>query len=78
MVQTAESRSEAFEAFLARRQAEGYRIETRGHFQAVIVRRRRLSLLLRWFMHDLAPRRLVVSVDQDGDVTTVEAEPRRW
>jgi hypothetical protein len=34
--------------------------------------------VLRLFAHNAGERRLVVSVDEHGDVTTVAAEPIRW
>jgi hypothetical protein len=71
-------RSSALDTYLAQRQADGYRVETRSGVQAVICRRHRFHFILRWFAHDLGERRLVVSVDEHGDVTTVAAEPVRW
>jgi hypothetical protein len=64
-------------AFLDERATAGYRIETRTATQAIIVRRRRYPFLLgRLRARD--DHRLVVSVDSDGAITTVAAEPRRW
>jgi hypothetical protein len=71
-------RSSALDAYLAQRHADGYRVETRSGVQAVICRRSRFTVILRWFAHDVGERRLVVSVDEHGDVTTVAAEPVRW
>jgi hypothetical protein len=71
-------RSRALDAFLAEREADGYRIETRSQLQAVICRRHRLHVLLRWVARGSAQRRWVVSVDQHGEVTSVAAEPVRW
>jgi len=76
-VQT-DARSAALDAYLARRAADGYRVETRSGIQAVICRRRRLYFVLRWVARATAERRLVVSVDAHGSVTSVEAEPVRW
>jgi hypothetical protein len=73
-----EARACALDGYLALREADGYRVETRSGVQAVICRRHRFSFLLRWFAHDAGERRLVVSVDEHGDVTTVAAEPVRW
>lgn len=73
-----EARACALDGYLALREADGYRVETRSGVQAVICRRHRFSFLLRWFAHDAGERRLVVSVDEHGDVTTVAAEPERW
>ena len=72
-----DARSFALDGYLAQREADGYRVETRSGVQAIICRRHRLSFILRWFAHD-AGERLVVSVDEHGDVTTVAAEPVRW
>ncbi|HZT15664.1 MAG TPA: hypothetical protein VFA19_06910 [Gaiellaceae bacterium] len=73
-----DARAAALDAYLANRSAEGFRIETRTPVQAVIVRRHRLYFLLRWFAHARAEQRLVVSVDQHGEVATLAAEPVRW
>ena len=45
---------------------------------AVIVRRHRLYFLLRWLARGRCEQRLVVSVDQHGEVNTLAAEPIRW
>lgn len=74
---TRDVRSAALDAYLDERCADGYSVETRSNAQAVIVRRHRLYFVLRWFGQGSA-QRLVVSVDQKGEVTTVAAEPRRW
>jgi hypothetical protein len=72
-----ESRTAALDAYLARREADGYLIETRSAVQAVIVRRR--WDLARWFTRTgTGARRLVISVDEHGEVSAVAAEPRRW
>ncbi|HEY1370246.1 MAG TPA: hypothetical protein VGF23_24170 [Gaiellaceae bacterium] len=76
--ETGAARADALDAYLAQREADGYRIETRTDLQAVICRRHRLYFLLRWIARASAQQRLVVSVDQDGEVTSVEAEPVRW
>lgn len=74
----AEARSAALDAYLARRTKQGFRVETRSGSQAVIVRRHRLYFLLRWFAHGRAEQRLVVSVDQHGEIASLAAEPVRW
>ena len=71
-------RVRALEAYLVERRADGYRVETRSNTQAVICRRHRLYSVLRWIPRVSAERRLVVSIDQDGRVTTAAAEPVRW
>lgn len=73
-----ELRAAALESYLERRAAEGFRVETRSAVQAVIFRRHRLYFLLRWVSRGSVEQRLVVSVDQDGDVTSLAAEPLRW
>lgn len=73
-----DARSQALDAFLAEREAHGYRIETRTAMQAVICRRHRLHFVLRWVARGSAQDRLVVSVDQHGEVRSVAAEPVRW
>jgi hypothetical protein len=72
-----ESRTAALDAYLARREADGYLIETRTAVQAVIVRRR--WDFARWLTRTgVGERRLVISVDEQGEVSAVPAEPRRW
>ena len=76
--QAADTRSATLDAYLARRAVQGFRVETRSGIQAVIVRRHRLHFVLRWFAPGRAEQRLVVSVDQHGEVTSLAAEPVRW
>jgi riboflavin biosynthesis pyrimidine reductase len=73
-----EVRARALDAFLAQREADGYRIEARSPVQAVICRRHRLHLVLRFVTRGSGERRLLISVDQHGVVTSVVAEPARW
>jgi len=77
-VPAADPRADALDAYLERRAAQGFRVETRSGAQAVIVRRHRFYFALHWFAHGLAEQRLVVSVDQHGEVSTLAAEPVRW
>jgi hypothetical protein len=71
-----ESRTAALDAHLARREADGYLIEARTAVQAVVARRWDLA---RWFTRKgTGTRRLVISVDEHGEVSAVAAEPRRW
>jgi len=74
----ADTRTAALDAYLARRAAQGFRVETRSGVQAVIVRRHRLYFLLRWLARGRAEQRLVISVDQFGEVDSLAAEPVRW
>jgi hypothetical protein len=71
-------RSAALDTYLERQRSHGFSVETRSELQAVIVRRHRLYFLLRWFARTRAEQRLVVSVDQHGEVTSLAAEPIRW
>jgi hypothetical protein len=74
----ADARVTALDAYLATRAENGFRVETRSGTQAVIVRRHRLYFVLRWVARGRAEQRLVVSVDQHGEVTSLAAEPVRW
>jgi hypothetical protein len=71
-------RSEALDAYIARRVAQGFRVETTSGAQAVIVRRHPLYFVLHRFARGLAEQRYVVSVDQHGKVASLAAEPVRW
>jgi hypothetical protein len=73
-----DERSAALTAFLEQQESAGYRVETRTATQAVIARRRSLFPLARLRRGGGGDRRLVVSVDSDGAITTAAAEPRRW
>jgi hypothetical protein len=73
-----DARSAALDAYLAQRQAHGFRVETRSGTQAVIVHRHRLYFVLRLFAHGLAEQRYVISVDEHGEVASQAAEPLRW
>jgi hypothetical protein len=75
---TADARSAALEAYIVRRGEQGFRVETRSDLQAVIVRRHPLHFVLRWLGLGLAEQRYVISVDQDGEVAALAAQPRRW
>jgi len=68
-----EQRSAALDAYIARRSADGYTVETRTAMQAVIVRRRPWHVTRRF-----AGSRLVVSVDEHCEVSAIAAEPLRW
>jgi hypothetical protein len=74
----ASRRSDALDAYIAGRVAQGFRVETRSGVQAVIVRRHPLYFALHWFSRGLAEQRYVVSVDQHGKVASLAAEPVRW
>jgi hypothetical protein len=70
-------RAAALNVYLARREADGYSIETRTAVQAVIVRGR-WGFARRFSRASSGERRLVVSVDEHGEVSAVVAERRRW
>jgi hypothetical protein len=74
----ADARSVALEAYIARRGAQGFRVETRSGLQAVIVRRHPLHFVLRWIARERAEQRFVVSVDEHGEVAALQAQPLRW
>ena len=78
MTSGADGRSVAFDAYLAKRGAQGFRVETRSGFQAVIVRRHPLHLALRWVAKGRAEQRFVVSVDERGEVAAIPAQPLRY
>jgi hypothetical protein len=70
-----DARSQALDAFLRKREAQGYLIETRSGMRAVISRRHRLHFVLRLVARGNVQRRLLVSVDQHADITSVAVEP---
>jgi hypothetical protein len=76
--QSDERRSTALDTYLEQRGSHGFTVETRSGFQAVIMRRHRLFFVLRWIARGRAEQRLVVSVDQHGEVSSRAAEPLRW
>jgi hypothetical protein len=76
--EAADPRSAALDAYLAQRETQGFRVETRSGMQAVIVRRHPLHFALRWVSQERAEQRLVVSVDQHGEVVALRAQPLRW
>jgi hypothetical protein len=78
LTQATDARSAALDAYLERRAAQRFRVETRSGVQAVIVRRHRLYFVLRLVARGRAEQRLVVSVDQHGEVESRTAEPVRW
>lgn len=74
----ADVRAAALDAYIAQKGAQGFRVETRSGLQAVIVRRRSLYFLLRRVPRLAAEERLVISVNENAEVTTLAAQPRRW
>jgi len=75
---TGDVRSAALDAYIARRVAQGFRVETRSGAQAVIVRRHRLYFVMHLLARGRSEQRYVVSVDQHGEVDSLAAEPVRW
>jgi hypothetical protein len=71
---TTVDRSAVLTAQLECETANGFSIETRTATQAVIVRRRGVLSIIR----ARPSERRVLSVDQNGLVTTRDAEPLRW
>jgi hypothetical protein len=74
----ADPRSAALEAYIATRGKQGFKIETRSATQAVIVRRHRFHFVARWVTRRMADERLVVSVDEHGEIVALPAQPLRW
>ena len=70
-------RKDALDAFLETKVREGYRIETHTSTHAIIVTGGLGNSFLRRFRGGGAESRFVVSVDEDGEVTMIPAEPRR-
>ena len=68
------ARADGLDAFLDRKLAEGYAIETRAGTHAIISRRPKG---LKRFTSGADPGRYVVEVDEDGVATMRAAEPRR-
>jgi hypothetical protein len=68
------SRKDGLDAFLDRKIAEGYVIETRTDTHAIISRR---PTGLKRFISGADPGRYVVEVDEDGVASMRRAEPRR-
>lgn len=75
---SAAMRAAALDAHLQDRMAHGFRLETRSGIQAVIIRRHPLYFILRWFARERAEQRLVVSVDENGVIDSLSAQPIRW
>ena len=70
-------RKDALDAFLETKLQEGFEIETHTDTHAIIVERdQRKSFLSRFRPHGAA-NRYVVSVDENGEVTMIPAEPKR-
>jgi hypothetical protein len=68
------TRKDALDAFLDKKLAEGFTVETRTETHAIIFRRPKG---LRRFTSGHDPGRFVVEVDAKGHASMREAEPRR-
>jgi hypothetical protein len=73
---TTELRNEALDAFLEAKLQEGFEVETRRETHAIIVERGQFKSLLSRIRGQGA-NRFVVSVDENGEVTMIPAEPKR-
>jgi hypothetical protein len=69
-------RKRALDAFLETKLPEGFEIETHTDTHAIIVERGRLKSLLSR-IRGRGANRYVVSVDENGEVTMIPAEPKR-
>ena len=69
-------REKALDAFLETKLEEGFEIETHTDTHAILVERGRLKSLLSR-IRGRGANRFVVSVDEDGQVTMIPAEPKR-
>lgn len=74
--ETGNARSAALDEYIARWAEQGFRVESKSSLQAVLVRRHRGYFLLSRFGR--GEQRLVVSVDQHGEVAALAAQPVRW
>ncbi len=73
-----DARSAALDAYIAQRGEHGFRVETRSGLQAVLVRRHPVYARMRWLAGDRAEQRVVVSVDENGEIAALPAQPLRW
>jgi hypothetical protein len=76
--QVADRRTDALNSYLETKTSAGYRIESRTATQAIIVRRHWPLFLFNRFRSGTGQSRKVVSVDDVGNVSTIDAERRRW
>jgi len=74
----ADRRTDALNSYLESKAKNGYKIESRTATQAIIVRSRWPLFLLNRLRPGTGQTRKVVSVDDVGNVSTIDAEPRRW
>ncbi len=69
-------RKKALDAFLETKLQGGFEIETHTDTHAIVVERGRLKSLLSR-IRGRGAKRFVVSVDENGQVTMIPAEPKR-
>jgi hypothetical protein len=70
-------RKDALDTFLEAKLREGFEIETHTDTHAVVVERQQPKSFLGRFRVSGAAKRYVVSVDDQGAVTMIPAEPKR-
>jgi hypothetical protein len=70
-------RKDALDAFLETKLQEGFEIETHTDTHAIVVARSGWKSFAKRFLGRGASNRYVVSVDEDGEVTMIPAEPKR-
>ena len=70
-------RKDALDAFLETKVREGFRVETHTDTHAIIAAGAPGGSFLRRFRGRGAGSRFVISVDEDGEVTMIPAEPKR-
>ena len=73
-----EARRKALSSFLEARLAEGFSVETRADTHAIIVAPAQARSFLDRLRRARTSERLVVSVDEHGEVTMSSAEPLRF
>jgi hypothetical protein len=76
--QVVDHRIDALNSYLETQTRTGYRIESQTASQAIIVRNHWPLFLFSRFRPGMGQTRKVVSVDDVGNVSTIDAEPRRW
>jgi hypothetical protein len=69
-------RNEALDSFLETKLREGFEVESRRDTHAIIVERGQLKSVLSR-IRGRGANRFVVSVDENGEVTMIPAEPKR-
>ena len=70
-------RKDALNAFLEAKLREGFEIETHTDTHAIVVEGDQVKSFLGRFRMSGAAKRYVISVDEQGEVTMIPAEPKR-